>query len=183
MPLFETINTVSVILFAAGVALLLIEMFLPGFGVFGGLGLVALVLCIVFQATSVAEALIMVLAIGAIVALLLLVVARSFRKGRLYKSSIVLKETEDSKEGYISNEDYSRLKGKTGKSVTVLRPSGLAEFGGEKADVVTEGEFLPKGADIEVVEVAGRRIVVRRAQDMNKGTGADVTSGGDAPCM
>lgn len=179
MGLFETINTVSVILFAAGIVLLTIEMFIPGFGIFGALGLAALVLCIAFQVTSVIEALIMVLAIGAIVALMLLVVARSFRKGRIYKSSIVLKNSADRSEGYVSNDDYSRLIGKTGKSLTVLRPAGMAEFEGEKADVVTDGEFLPKGAPVQVTAVAGRRIVVQRMEDIIKEKNIDVSTGGD----
>ena len=47
MGLFESIETVSIVLFAVGMIFLMIELFAPGFGIFGGLGLVALVLCIV----------------------------------------------------------------------------------------------------------------------------------------
>lgn len=176
--LFETIHTITIVLFAAGILLLTIEMFLPGFGIFGGLGLIALVLCIVFQATSITEALIMIVIIGAIIALFLLLILRSFKKGRIYKSSIVLKNSADRNEGYVSNADYSRLLGKRGKSVTVLRPAGIAEFDGEKVDVVTDGEFLPKGADVEVIEAAGRRIVVREVKSIDKEAQADV-SGSD----
>jgi membrane-bound ClpP family serine protease len=179
MVLFETINTVSIVLFVAGIALLVIEMFIPGFGIFGGLGVIALILSVIFQASTVAEALIMVVLIGAIIALFLLVILRSFRKGRIYKSSIVLKNSAVRSEGYVSNDDYSRLLGMRGKSVTVLRPSGLAEFGGEKVDVVTDGEFLPKGADVEVTAVAGRRIAVREAQGIDKEAGIDIPAGGD----
>jgi membrane-bound ClpP family serine protease len=176
--LFETINTITIVLFAAGILLLTIEMFVPGFGIFGGLGIIALILCIVFQATTVTEALIMVVLIGAIIALFLLVILRSFKKGKIYKSSIVLKNSADREEGYVSNADYSRLLGKIGKSVSVLRPAGIAEFDGEKVDVVTDGEFLPKGADVEVTEVAGRRIVVRKAHSIDKESHAGVSSSG-----
>lgn len=176
--LFETIHTITIVLFAAGILLLTIEMFLPGFGIFGGLGLIALVLCIVFQATSLTEALIMIVIIGAIIALFLLLILRSFKKGRIYKSSIVLKNSADRNEGYVSNADYSRLLGKRGKSVTVLRPAGIAEFDCEKVDVVTDGEFLPKGADVEVIEAAGRRIVVREVKSIDKEAQADA-SGSD----
>lgn len=85
------VSWVSIILFVAGMVLLLIEMFMPGFGIFGGLGLLLLALCIVFSATSVESALLMTLIIGAIVILLALIFARSLKKGFLYKSSIVLK--------------------------------------------------------------------------------------------
>lgn len=167
------VSLVSIILFAVGMLLLLIEMFLPGFGIFGGLGLLSLVLCIVFSATSVESALLMVVIIAAIIILFALIFARSLKKGFLYKSSIVLKHAEESHEGFVSNEDYSRLLGKTGKSVTVLRPSGIAEFDGERVDVVTDGEFIQRGTEVLVYEAAGRRVTVRRAEDIKSNSNID----------
>ncbi|MFA5675840.1 MAG: NfeD family protein [Christensenellales bacterium] len=163
--LFETINIISVVLFVIGILLLLIELFMPGFGIFGGLGLISLVICIIVQAKNITEALILLLAIGGIVTVLALVVARSFRRGFLYRSSIVLKNAADKDEGYIANEDKSRFAGKTGISLTPLRPSGTASFESEKTDVVTDGEFIPSGARIEVVRIVGARIIVRQPEE------------------
>lgn len=165
MMLFESVELVSIILFVAGMVLLLIELFIPGFGIFGGLGLVALVLCIVFQAKTWAEAIIMVAVITAIVIAISLVAARSFKRGWLYRSSLVLKDAEESKSGYVSSSDYSHLFGKTGRSITPLRPAGSADFDGIKTDVVTEGEFIPAKSDIVVLRVEGSRIFVRQLED------------------
>jgi len=164
MGLFETINIVSVVLFFAGMVLLMIELFVPGFGIFGGLGLVALVLCIVFQAQSVLEALVLVLIIGGLVVLLGLLAARSFKRGWLYRSSIVLKDTAQREQGYVANQDLSRFTGQTGVSLTPLRPAGTAVFGREKADVMTDGEYIPSGVRVEVVRVVGSRIFVRQTE-------------------
>jgi membrane-bound serine protease (ClpP class) len=163
--LFESINTVSIILFVVGMVLLLIELFVPGFGIFGGLGLVALVLCIVFQAQSVLEALILLLGIGAIVVALAIIAARSLKRGWLYRSPLVLKDSEEREAGYVSNEDYSHLAGHTGISITPLRPAGVAEFDNRKADVVTEGEFIPARSSITVTRVVGSRIIVKELED------------------
>ena len=163
--LFETISIVSIVLFVVGMLFLLIELFVPGFGIFGGLGLLSLILCIVFQAQSLLEALILVLIFGAIVVILALIAGRSLRKGRLYRSSLVLKSNEERSEGYVSNEDYSRFAGKTGISLSPLRPAGMAEIGGERVDVVTDGEFIPNGIKIEVFKVSGRRIIVRKTEN------------------
>ena len=163
--MFETISIVSIVLFAVGIILLLIEMFIPGFGIFGGLGLLSLVLCIVFQAQTLLEALILFLIIGAIVVVFVLIAVRSLGRGRLYRSSLVLKETEEKNDGYVSNEDVSRFAGKTGTSLTPLRPAGMAEIDGERADVVTDGEFIPSGVKIEVFKINGRRVIVRKAED------------------
>jgi membrane-bound ClpP family serine protease len=126
--------------------------------------LVALVLCIVFQAKSVAEGLLLFLIIGVIVMLLALIAARSLKRGWLYRSSLVLKDAEDKEAGYVARDDYSRFTGKNGVSLTPLRPAGTAEIEGEKADVVTEGEFIPKGARIQVLKAAGGRIVVKQVE-------------------
>ncbi|MEJ2153913.1 MAG: NfeD family protein [Desulfobacteraceae bacterium] len=52
--------------------------------------------------------------------------------------------------------------GQRGTALTLLRPSGKADFDGERCDVVTRGEFVPKGAGIRVVKIAGTRIIVDR---------------------
>ena len=165
LEFFQSITIVPIILFCVGMVFLLIEMFTPGIGVFGGLGLLSLVLCIVFAARTLTEGLILVLIFGAIVVGLALITARSLGKGRLYKSALVLKNTADRNEGYVSTDDYSRLVGKTGISITPLRPAGTADFDGEKADVVTDGEFFKSGERIVVSKVSGRRIIVKRAED------------------
>ncbi len=163
--LFETINIISVILFVAGIALLLIELFIPGFGIFGGLGLASLVLCIIFQARNATEALILLLIIAAVVLALIFIAARSFKRGILYRSSIVLKNSAKKDEGYFANEDKTRFAGKTGISLTPLRPSGIASIDGEKTDVVTDGEYIPKDTQIKVESVIGARVVVRQADE------------------
>ncbi len=165
MGLFESIETVSVVLFIAGMVFLLIELFVPGFGIFGGLGLVCLVLCIVFQAHTVAEGLLLFIIIAAIVVLLSLIAARSFKRGRLFRSPLVLKDNEEKEAGFVAGGDYSRFIGKEGISLTPLRPAGSAQFGDEKADVVTEGEFIPRNTRIAVVKAEGIRIVVKRLED------------------
>ena len=66
-------------------------------------------------------------------------------------------------EGYASapEEDRSWL-GKSGTTLTPLRPAGIADIGGQRVDVVSDGEFVESGAPITVSRVDGNRIVVRR---------------------
>jgi len=44
-----------------------------------------------------------------------------------------------------------------------LHPSGKALFGEVLLDVVTEGDFVARGAKVRVLEVSGNRVVVTRA--------------------
>lgn len=55
------------------------------------------------------------------------------------------------------------LVGRTGIAMTVLRPAGKAEIDGRLMDVVSDGPFVSEGARIEVLRVAGNRVVVRQA--------------------
>jgi membrane-bound serine protease (ClpP class) len=58
-------------------------------------------------------------------------------------------------------EQRMALQGKTGVTVSTLRPSGIARIAGQRLDVVTRGEMIDPGVEIRVVEVLGNRIVVR----------------------
>ena len=51
--------------------------------------------------------------------------------------------------------------GKIGIVVATCRPAGMADFDGVKLDVVTRGEYIEKGAMVDVIEVEGNRIVVK----------------------
>jgi membrane-bound serine protease (ClpP class) len=53
--------------------------------------------------------------------------------------------------------------GATGETHTALRPGGKAKINGRMVDVVADGAFIERGQAIEVVEIAGTRVVVREA--------------------
>lgn len=74
-------------------------------------------------------------------------------------------------EGYVTSADYTGFVGHDGIAVTMLRPSGIAEVDGSRLNVVTNGEYVVPGAHIEVVNVAGSRIVVHELK--GAGEGAD----------
>ncbi len=53
MPLFSDINTWAVICLLAGLVLMVVEIFTPGFGLAGGSGLVLMAAAIILQAKSI----------------------------------------------------------------------------------------------------------------------------------
>ena len=52
--------------------------------------------------------------------------------------------------------------GDTGEVVSKLRPTGKAKFGEAIVDVVAEGDFLDKGTKVEIIEIHGNRVVVKK---------------------
>ena len=85
----------------------------------------------------------------------------SATKGKLSKSKIILRDTENNAAGYRSNKDMEIFLGKEGVTTTVLRPTGMAEFDGVRLNVVSEGEFVQSGVKVRIVSVEGSRVLVR----------------------
>ena len=51
--------------------------------------------------------------------------------------------------------DLHELVGTRGTTTTQLTPSGKARFGNRLVDVISDGDLIARGAEIEVVEVQG----------------------------
>ncbi len=78
--------------------------------------------------------------------------------------SLVLQERSDSSEGFVAADlEKKSLVGKRGTALCMLRPAGKVQIDGLRVDAVTEGDFIPKGCEVEVLKVEGNRVVVRRA--------------------
>lgn len=50
--------------------------------------------------------------------------------------------------------------GDRGIALSLLRPAGKADFGNRRIDVVADGDFINKGETVEIVEISGNRVVV-----------------------
>jgi membrane-bound serine protease (ClpP class) len=53
--------------------------------------------------------------------------------------------------------------GDRGRSLSMLRPVGRAEFAGENFDARSEGDFIPPGTEVRALRVEGSEVVVERA--------------------
>jgi membrane-bound ClpP family serine protease len=61
------------------------------------------------------------------------------------------------------NAELEGLRGKTGRTVSPLRPSGVAVFDGRRIDVITEGLMVDAGQWVKCVEVRANKVLVRPA--------------------
>jgi membrane-bound serine protease (ClpP class) len=151
----------ALLAFTVGVILLFVEAFVtPGFGVAGVSGLLLLFAGIYFTSGDLVTAArtIMISFFGAILVTALLF--RFTRKSPAW-NRIILGHKLNRESGYISTNELMDLEGKTGISLTMLRPAGIAEIEGNRVDVVSEGGFVPVGQMIKVVKVEGSRIIVQ----------------------
>ena len=92
-----------------------------------------------------------------------ILIFKSALRGKLSRSPVVLNTAIDAGSTELFDEDVKNLVGKTGRTLTALRPSGIAEIDGRRVDVVTEAEFIGKGESVLVESVEGMKVLVKRA--------------------
>lgn len=143
-----------------GMILIIVEVFLPGFGLpgIGGIVLVGAGVVMVGMHFGSLTAVGTLLVIIAVLAVLVSWVLRQASRGGGKRSDLFLQERDDLR---TQQEDMKVLVGKSGTTTSVLRPAGIGDFDGVRLNVVTEGGFIEKDMPIEIVRVDGSRIVVK----------------------
>ncbi|NLA85203.1 MAG: nodulation protein NfeD [Clostridiales bacterium] len=151
----------SVFLFGLGIILLIIELFIPGFGIFGIGGIISLGVSIIFASPTPVQGL-YTLGTALVATVLLTPILYKVLGGAKLFRRLVLQESETIDKGYTSQPEgsFSHLKGKSGVTVTPMRPAGTILIDGERWDAMSDGSFLPSGSRIKVVEIQGSKIIV-----------------------
>ncbi len=149
----------EVLLFVLGVLLLLIELYMPGFGFWGisGIGCIGLSFFLTLGGNMVALTLLSISLVVAIIAFLLIL--RFLPSSKLW-NTLILKDAETLQEGFTSSHDYSGYLGREGVTQTLLRPAGIVVIDGMQLNVTSEGQYIEPNTKVKVVSTEGNRIVV-----------------------
>ncbi len=164
-------SALEIFIFIVGIVLLLLEVFvIPGFGVAGILGIIFVVGSLFFSllpdlsyvsASDISFAIIQ-FSISLVVSVIgLFLLAKYLPKSRVFQK-FILSESETTEGGFVSSKADNLLVGKEGVSLTILRPSGIAEIDGKRVDVVSTGEFIEPQVKIKIIKIEGSKIVVER---------------------
>ena len=149
------------LLFIGGMSLIGLEMFIPG-GIVGTVGIITVIYAIIYINKSTYH-IAFILVISLILATIQFYVNRNvFHKRLMLLNRLVLNDSISTEDGYVASESRLELIGKKLQAYTDLRPAGGAVLGNEKLDVVTDGDFIEKGNEIEIIRVEGMRIVVKK---------------------
>lgn len=166
----------ELLLVAGGVILLVLELFvIPGFGIAGALGIVAILAGLVLSLVGAGDTATFILkaatrvGFALLVALIASVALLRFLPRMPFARRLILETGLTSSKGFASPpESDHRWLGKRGRAHSSLRPAGIAEIDGERVDVVSDGELIDAGQPIEVSRVDGNRIVVRQIARINE---------------
>ncbi len=178
-------------LFILGMVLLGIEFFvIPGFGVFGVTGILMTVASLVmasntFSGMSATEGFEQSMnSLGSLAAALMVVIAVAVAMNRFLPSIPFINRLILTPPGYVQNHGEGVLLdpslqnqpvsvgpigvGMVGITASSLRPTGKAMFGDNYVDVVSDGAYIDHGTKIEVIRLAGNRIIVRSADSVSE---------------
>jgi len=173
-----TAGWLEVLLFFAGASCVVLDIFvIPGFGIFGLGGGALVILSLVlasqtfvqiprneYQFTELRHSLLMVgAALGGVFAGLIML-RRYAHRAPLVRRVMLVPPMGEQLEELSRREsivDWSHLHDQRGVTTTQLTPAGKAQFGDQLVNVVSDGQLVPSGTEVRVMEVYGNRVVVK----------------------
>ncbi len=155
-------NLALIIAALAGVALLVVELFMPGFGAAGtgGIALLAGSIAMIWTRYGTEAGLWALLGALILAGIAIIVSLRSARKGEKFRRIWGLKDLERD----APENDLAPFLGRVGVAHTDLRPSGIGNFDEVRLNVVTRGDYIAKGTPLVISHIEGNRIVVERRE-------------------
>ena len=175
-----TAGWLEVLLFLAGMVFISLEVLvLPGFGIFGLGGAMMVIASLVlasqtfiipqnaYQMQQLPRSLLMVATALAGVGIGAILLHRFLGDSPLMRR-FILQPAEGEAAAELERREsvvrYDHLLNKQGYTTTQLTPSGKADFEGQLYDVVSDGLLIPRATNVEVVDVIGNKIVVRKVR-------------------
>ncbi len=166
----------EIVAFVVGLILIAVEIFvIPGFGITGILGIVLMVAGLTmsmvkstgpgmfdidFQGLTVAL-FVVIIAVTVSVFLSIFITKKLFSENSF--AHLGLYKTQQREQGYTSASDkYAAMKGKEGKSLTKLRPTGKVVVENDTFDAIAEIGFVEKDEDIVVTGYSNAQLVVKK---------------------
>ena len=148
----------SIILFLVAIIIIIVDIFFEVFGIIGAIGVVVLLasMFVTYHYVPNGEAIV----IGKILLLIPIgfIVTYIFKKNQ-FQNKIFLNETlAEDDESIIERKEFLQEEGKT---LTALRPYGLAEFNGRRIEVRSESNYILENQPIVAVYVKDNILFVR----------------------
>lgn len=152
------------ILIVIGLIFCVVEAFVPGFGVFGILGLLMLVAGTVYFTLGINQLYwVAVLVVGLVIGVVLIfkVFVRSAQKGKLGKTAIFDTKTNLPVDYDLSGMmEHAKYVNKFGTVTAPCKPAGRIIINDEEIEVVAKSSFIDVGEVVKVIEVQDNKIIV-----------------------
>lgn len=162
--LFTQMHWSVILILALGIVLCVIEAAVPGFGVFGILGIGGQIAGIVVHAIisgSVAQVFWLVILLLIITLLIFMLFIRSAKYGLLAKSALVENKSSIPNDYKIKAENELKpLVGQEGLALTECRPVGKIRIGQQTYEAQSKTTIIQKGEVVKIVGIEDARIMI-----------------------
>ena len=160
---------IPLLLLCLGLALVLAEVLFPSFGVLSVLAVVSIVASVVMAfRESTSSGVAFLIAAAVFVPVVIVGGFRLFPKSPMGKKMVLDGLSFGSEAGVDAS--LANMHGSRGLVEADCRPAGIARFEGRRIDVVSRGEWIKRGSQVEVIEVQGNRVIVCEVDESPSGS-------------
>jgi membrane-bound ClpP family serine protease len=147
-----------------GLILMAAEIFLPTGGILFVLAIGALVAGIAMSFYSdITQGMITLVAVFVLIPLLGPVLLHAMPRTTMGRKLFLEAADEDASVAAMPvNLELEQLRGRYGKTISSLRPSGITEFDGRRVDTLSEGDMIGPGQWVRCIDVKAGRVIVRQ---------------------
>ena len=158
----------GIILIITGAFLLVLEVFIPSFGLLSVCAITSIVAGVwLFFKVGVVTGWIGVGISVVLVPVTWIIAYRMLPKTRFGKSVILAGPERDKGDAIADTDSLKDLLGKIGVVISPLRPVGMCEFSGNRYECVAETGFVENDKTVKVIHVEGTQLTVRIVEDNN----------------
>lgn len=165
LEIFTQMHWVPAMLLIIGVVLMIVELFVPGFGFFGISGTVSLIAGIIVRicmGLNITQSLVLILLVLGFFVVFVGLLVYGAQYGFLGKTGLFERRSTLAKDYNKVSKRLRKLVGKSGKAVSNIDMAGQAKIRGTIYDVSSISSYIEKGANIKVVEIRDNTIMVRK---------------------
>ena len=155
---------VLILLYAAGVLLLVMDIFIPSHGLLAVTGVGFLVAAVVqtFNYAGREAGIVAILACLVFLPTFVCLAVKYWRRTPIGRRISPPNPVLTVADAGVPVEELTRLVGQTGTAVTPLRPVGICEFSGKRVSCVAEFGMVERGTMVEAVRVSGSNLAVQQ---------------------
>ena len=159
-------DTLGYLLVAAGLILMAAELLLPTGGILFVIGIGGLIVGVAMTfAYDATQGLVLLIALFILLPIAGPLLVYFWPKTAVGRRLVLSGPQDDATvAGMPVNLELEGLRGRYGKTLSPLRPSGMTDFDGQRVDTLSEGPLIEAGRWVRCVDVRAGRVVVREVE-------------------
>ncbi len=156
-----SIVLVLLIMLLCALFLLALEVLIPGISVAGFIAFTLMIIGVIWCGNEfgVLAGLVFLLISGILAFLVMRLMMRSMKHGRLSRSGMFL-DTESAPVVHSAQTDSLPSVGDIGRTAAMLHPGGIALFGEKRVHVTAQSGFIEANTEVVVIQAEGTHIIV-----------------------